>query len=79
MILHRYNTKHALYASVEEIIEIIDRDYDHHKGYTEYQIRYIKHSSPAYDGYTLWVRESELVDFKELPKNHPAWLLYGTK
>lgn len=77
MILHRYSNQHIAYANVEEIIEIIDRDYDHHKGYTEYQIRFIKHMSPAYNGHTMWVKESELADFKEVPKDHPARLLYG--
>ena len=65
----------------ELVFQIVDADYEHHKGYTEYLIRAINPSTFAgirgEYGSTMWIRGSHLTSCEELPKNHPAYLLYG--
>ena len=67
----------------EVIFQVIDVDYEHHKGYYEYLIKAIVpsyfESSFGRAGSTLWVKANELATFERLPVNHPAWLLYGKK
>ena len=66
----------------EVIFKVVDLDYEHHKGYTEYLLRAI---SPEYfdvrgvQSKTMWVKSAEMASFEKLPKSHPAWILYGKK
>jgi hypothetical protein len=68
----------------ECIFKVLDLDYEHHKGYTEYLIKAVIPSNFTGLGYEttgdrIWVKSSHVPNCKELPKTHPAWLLYGNK
>lgn len=72
-----------LYTTKDYIFTVVDYDYDHHKGHTEYLIKTIVPSTfkTTYDldSSTMWIRLNIFPTYEELPKDHPAWILFGKK
>lgn len=78
-----YRTLFRDYSGVyqEAIFKVLDYDFEHHKGYYEYLIKAVVPNNFSVvadtNSDTMWIKSNFLSKCEELPKNHPANLLYG--